>query len=263
MGDWEIERLVGDAAKFAALPTNLYLPISIDLPVSTHTKAGPHMSDPSHRIATIADQLRALANNGLHFTDDPYQIERFHTVLSLAAELLAMVHQREVEELRPLFRDDLTIRTPLAVVDTAVFDDAGRLLLIQRADDGLWALPGGACDVGEAPATGGAREVWEETGVLCEPTALLGVFDSRLCGQRSSRHLYHFLFAGKPVRGEAMVTHETQDVRWFAGDAVPWGALSPGHEPRIHFAFAWQKFPEIAPHFDREVLDFGTSGQHG
>ena len=221
------------------------------------------MSDPSHRVAVIADQLRALANNGLHFTDDPYQIERFHTVLSLAAELLSMVDQRAVDELRPIFRDDLTIRTPLAVVDTAVFDDAGQLLLIQRADDGSWALPGGACDLGEAPATGAVREVWEETGYQVEPTALLGVFDSRLCGQRSSRHLYHFLFAGRVIGGKPIITDETRAVQWYAQDAVPWDALSPGHEARIRFAWTWHGSPDTPPFFDREPLAFEPTLHHG
>lgn len=220
------------------------------------------MSDPSHRIAIMADQLRALANNGLHFTDDPYQIERFHTVLSLAAELLAMVDARGVDELRPIFRDDLTIRTPLAVADTAVFDDGGRLLLIQRADDGSWALPGGACDLNEASATGAVREVWEETGYQVEPTALLGVFDSRLCGQRSSRHLYHFLYAGRVIGGTSMITDETRDVQWFAQDAVPWAALSPGHEARIRFAWKWHVDPTTPPYFDREPLEFGPTLHH-
>ncbi|MCB0130823.1 MAG: NUDIX hydrolase N-terminal domain-containing protein [Caldilineaceae bacterium] len=220
------------------------------------------MTQPAAQLALIADQLRALANNGLLFTEDVYQIERFHTVLNLAAQLQAMIDVRPPAEIARIFQDDLTLRTPLAVVDTAVFDKAGRLLLIQRADNGLWALPGGACDVGEAPATGGVREVWEESGYQAEPTALLGVFDSRLCGQNSSRHLYHFLFAAKLTGGHAIIADETKDVAWFQPEQIPWSKLSPGHEPRIHFALAWQKFPAIAPFFDREALEFTPTLHH-
>lgn len=210
------------------------------------------MPNPTAELTQIAEQLRALSNNGLQYTDDPYQVERFHKILGLAARTLALVERRPLAEIERFFFDDITLKTPFAVVDTAAFDDQERILLIQRADDRLWAMPGGACDVGEAPATGAAREVWEETGYVVEIDQLLGVFDSRLCSQRTSRHLYHFLFAGAPVHGHAQTSSETLDVRWFPQEDIPWSALSPGHEVRIRHALAWRADPTIPPFFDRE-----------
>jgi Obg family GTPase CgtA-like protein len=164
---------------------------------------------PSVQIAHIADELRALSDNGQHYTDDPYQIERFTRIRTLAAELQSLADTRPPEEIRAIFSADLDTKTPLAVVDTAVLDPSGRLLLIQRADDRLWAMPGGACDVGETPAAAGAREVWEETGYTVEITRLLGVFDSRHSGTVSSRHLYHFLFAADELPVEPEEPAET------------------------------------------------------
>ena len=210
------------------------------------------MTDPTTELTQIAEELRALSNNGLQYTKDPYQIERFHKILGLAARSLALAERRPLAEIERLFFDDITLKTPFAVVDTAVFDEQERMLLIQRADDRLWAMPGGACDVGEAPATGAAREVWEETGYVVEIGQLLGVFDSRLCSQRTSRHLYHFLFAGAPTGGEARTSTETLDVAWFPLGALPWDRLSPGHEVRIRHALAWRANPAIPPFFDRE-----------
>ncbi len=218
-----------------------------------HSQPAPQDGDLAEHLVQIAEQLRALSNNGLHWTTDPYQTERYHKILGLSAQLLSMAETRPLPEIERIFFTDLDMRTPFAVVDTAVFDDAGRLLLIQRADDHLWALPGGACDVGEAPATGGAREVWEETGYLVEITRLIGVFDSRYCQQRSSRHLYHLLFAGKVTGGDPTTSIETVDVRWFAESDMPWSALSPGHEVRIRHAWAWHAQPDLAPFFDREA----------
>jgi ADP-ribose pyrophosphatase YjhB (NUDIX family) len=210
------------------------------------------MDDLTIELTQIAEQLRALSNNGLQYTDDPYQIERFHKILSLAARTLALAERRPQAEIERIFFDDLTLKTPFAVVDTAVFDDQGRMLLIQRADDRLWAMPGGACDVGEAPATGAAREVWEETGYIVEIDRLIGVFDSRLCSQRTGRHLYHFLFAGAPAGGEARTSIETLDVAWFSQKDIPWEALSPGHKARIRHALSWRADPTIPSFFDRE-----------
>jgi len=210
------------------------------------------MTDFAIELTQIAELLRALSNNGLQYTDDPYQIERFHNILSLSARLLSMVDGRPLDEIERIFFDDLDLRTPFAVVDTAVFDGQGRILLIQRADNRLWAMPGGACDVGESPATGAAREVWEETGYVVEISDLIGIFDSRLYKDLTSRHLYHLLFAGEPTGGAAQTSIETLDVRWFPLDAIPWPELSPGHEVRIRHALAWRADSSAFPFFDRE-----------
>jgi ADP-ribose pyrophosphatase YjhB (NUDIX family) len=82
-----------------------------------------------------------------------------------------------------VFRGNLGMRTPLLSVDAAVFDESGRLVLIQRADNGAWAMPGGAAEVGETPAEAVAREVREETGLEVRAVQLLGIYDSRLAGR--------------------------------------------------------------------------------
>ncbi len=203
-------------------------------------------------LTDIAEQLRALSNNGLQFSDDPYQIERYEKILKLSARLLALVEARPLDEIERLFFDDIDFKTALAAADTGVFDDDGRLLLIQRADDQSWAMPGGACDIGEAPASSAAREVWEESGYIVRISALVGVFDSRHCGTRSSRQLYHFLFAGKVESGEATTSHETLAVRWFATDDIPWPSLHPGHDVRIRHLLAWLDTPSQPAFFDDE-----------
>ena len=59
---------------------------------------------------------------------------------------------------------------------TVMLFEGDRLLLVQDAETGLWMTVGGAIDPDEAPADAAVRECWEETGILIEPTALLGVF---------------------------------------------------------------------------------------
>lgn len=210
------------------------------------------MDDPATTITDIADQLRALASNGLHFADDPYQVERYEQILKLSGQLFDLVDERPLAEIEQVLFSDLGWRSPGTGVDTAVFDDDGRILLIQRADDKRWATPGGGCDVGESAATTGEREVWEETGYRVQVTQLLGIFDSRHCSARVGHQLYHILVAGKVTGGEATVSHETLDVRWFAPDEIPWDAMSPGHGPRVRFALKWHGSPGHAPFLDDE-----------
>jgi len=93
--------------------------------------------------------------------------------------MLALATGETWEQIEPLRATIFSKPTPVTGGDAAIIDDEGRILLIQRADNGLWAMPGGALEVGETPAEGVVREALEETGVHCQPIALVGVFDSR------------------------------------------------------------------------------------
>ena len=208
------------------------------------------MTSHEQTLALIADELRALAQNNLQYTDDPYQIQRNRRVLELAAELLALIDPRPAQDIQQIFWEHLDYVTPLVVADTAVLDPEGKILLIRRADNGLWAMPGGACDVGETPAQAAAREVWEESGYVVEITRLLGIFDSRITDSVSGRHLYILLFAGTPVGGEPTLSHETTDLGWFTWDTIPWDSLSPGQSQRLQYAMQWWLNPSTKPYFD-------------
>jgi len=222
----------------------------------------PPSDDLAVTLTNIASELRALSNAGLHYTDDPYQIERYHRIIHLAAELTGLTSGQSVDDLRQLFFDDLHYKTPYAVVDTALFDDADRLLLIRRGDNKLWAFPGGACDVGELPAHGAAREAWEETGYVADVTDFLGVFDNRANGGESFYHLYCLLFAGRAVGGQRLITRETLDCAWFAENEILWDEVTPSHLSRIRHAFAWRKEPTTPVFFDRAAWQPQPTNQH-
>ncbi|MCB0116670.1 MAG: NUDIX hydrolase N-terminal domain-containing protein [Caldilineaceae bacterium] len=213
-------------------------------------------------LLRMADELRAMTNLSLRYTQDPYQIERYERVLEIAAELAAFSTQADAAEMKQLFLHDRRYITPYSVVETATFDDEGRILLMRRADNGHWGLPGGACDVGETPSTGAAREAWEETGCIVDVDHLLGVFDGRYMHEETLHHLYIFLFHGRWVSGEPRLTRETVDVGWFTEDEVPWGNLSGHHDVRIRHAFRWQRDPSIPVHFEREPWEPRSTFQH-
>ena len=211
------------------------------------------MSDSlTQKLTLMADELRSLARNNLNYLDDAYQIQRNHRVLELAAELQALTDTRPLPEIKKIFSSDLSYQTPMVVVDTAVIDPDGKILLIRRSDNGLWAFPGGASDVGETPAQSAAREVWEESGYVVEITRLLGVFDSRRMGSEHGRQLYAILFAGVPVSGQATTSNETSEVAWFSWEDVPWQELVPCHHHRLQFVMQWWLNPNTKAYFDWE-----------
>jgi len=119
----------------------------------------------ARQIALWADRLRDISALGLHFTDSRYDRERYQAVQNVAMVMLVAATGEPVEELELLRATIFSHPTPLSVGDAAVIDDEGRILLVRRADNQKWAMPGGALEVGETPAEGVVREALEETGV--------------------------------------------------------------------------------------------------
>ena len=193
------------------------------------------------KLALCADILRDCSALGLHFAANNYDRERYKRVQDVALELFSLASAQPVAELEPLRTTLFTHPAPIPVADAAVIDDTGKILLIRRADNGLWAMPGGALDVGETPAEGAVREVLEETGYTCEPVALVGVYDSRFCGTPSLYHLYQMSFLCRPLLDVARVdppsyAQEVLEIDWFAEHELP-EKLDPGHVSRIPEAF--------------------------
>lgn len=195
----------------------------------------------AQKLALLADILRDCSSLGLHFAENPYERDRNRRVQDVALELLSLATAHPLAELEPLRATLMARPAPFPVSDAAVIDEAGQILLIRRADNGLWAMPGGALDVGETAAQGAVRETLEETGVTCEPVKLVGVHDSRFCGTITLHHLYQFNFLCRPLTHIPVVdppehAHEVKETRWFPEDALP-EDIDPGHVRRIPEAF--------------------------
>lgn len=200
------------------------------------------------RLGWWAHALLSMARRGQRFSPDPHDQANYARLWQIGLEMRAEADQVAVDVAEEVYGQVVSLVGPLPVADAAVFNAQGQILLIQRADDGLWAMPGGALDVGETAAEGACREAWEETGLRVRATALVGVYDSRFCGTRSTWQLYHFVFVCALVSGEPHPSHETLDARWFNPDDLP--PLSPGHPRRVADAVAFYRATCPAATFD-------------
>lgn len=171
-------------------------------------------------------ELAALAESGLAYCTDEFDIERFHRVGAIARELM----QRVTSEVLPDYDRGVAsvagYTTPKLDVRGGVFDADGRVLLVREsADAGRWTLPGGWCDVLESPRAAIEREVFEEAGVRVHAIHLAGLIDRERWPHfpRYDRHIYKLLFVCEPLEQVQLsfVSNETSEIGWFPVDALP------------------------------------------
>lgn len=103
-----------------------------------------------------------------------------------------------------------------------VVDEANRVLLQRRTDNGMWALPGGKMELGESLADCGVRETVEETGVDVEITGIVGTYTNPghvfAYDDGEVRQEFSICLLARPVGGELRVSDESFEVAWFAPD---------------------------------------------
>jgi len=188
-------------------------------------------SVPEKTLLRWAEALAGVARTGLGFTENLYERERFEEVLKIAGDIKAAAEEGldgvldadgyVTEWMKEADRGVAGYQTPKVAVGAAVTNDRGELLLIQRADSGVWLYPTGWCDVGYSAAEVVVKEVLEETGIEAEPVRLIGVLDGMRLGS-SRTPLYSLLFFCRATGGE-LKTHplEVTDVGWFTRDNLP------------------------------------------
>ena len=197
----------------------------------------------------IADDLRGIAAFGLNFARaGSHDEERWQLVLAASARLAALAgDERTADELLARYRANHFDIGPLASGEAVVMRD-GKLLLIRRTDDGLWALPGGITDPGETLAQSARRELLEETGLAGRVARLLGVFDSRLWYSEKKIHFYHAVFLIEADDPEPRPSPEVSAAAYFGEDELP--PLSPGHHLRAPFVLRQLRGDAPIPYFD-------------
>ncbi len=197
---------------------------------------------PTRQLLRWSETLAAIARTGLGFTESLYERERFEEVLHVAADIKVAAAERDdipddgtglVQEWMGSVVPGIPgYVTPKVAVGAAVGNDRGELLLVRRADSGVWLYPTGWADVGYSAAEVVVKEVAEETGIVAEPVRLIAVLDGLRLGF-TRIPLYSLVFHCRATGGD-LAAHplECTDVGWFAPDALPhplagverWGA---------------------------------------
>ncbi len=184
-----------------------------------------------------AKQLQAIAQAGLTYSKDKYDVERFEMIRDISVEMVAQ--QTEIDEtiIKILFANETGYATPKVDIRAVVFKD-DQILMVQEEADGEWALPGGWGDIGLSPSEVAVKEVKEESGFDVRAVKMIGVFDKKMHPHPFSAYCVYKLFiqceiiGGKPETGI-----ETSAVEFFSEDELPILSIARNTESQINIAF--------------------------
>ena len=186
-------------------------------------------------LLTLLEELQSIARTGLNYSTDPYARAHYSRLFELATMQYGKVLDVPPSEVRARLRGELGSITPKVGADAAIFDDQGRILLVQRSDDRCWGLPAGWVDPNEAPANTVRREAREELNLEVEPVQLVDVMFRPASAEYGPHAVVSIVYLCEVRGGEIALSHEVLDARSWTIEEVPvW------HKDHLKFARAAQ-----------------------
>ena len=191
-------------------------------------------------ILQWARKVQAIAQNGLQFTQDSFDRERYEQLQELVSTILTAETGVTPGQLQGLWLGDEGYATPKVDVRGGVFD-RDKVLLVRERSDGKWTLPGGWVDVGDSPAFAVEREIREESGYLAKAIKLAALLDRNNPAHGhppSILHIYKLFFICERTGGTATLSNETDGVDFFPVTALP--PLSTGRATQAQIERLYQ-----------------------
>lgn len=201
-------------------------------------------------------RLQAIAQNGLAFAHDSYDVERYNEVREIATEILAAGSGLDLAVIRNLLSQDAGYATPKVDVRGVVFRE-NKLLLVRERSDGRWTLPGGWADVCKSPAVNVVREIQEESGFQTRAVKILAIFDRSKHPHEPTfpYHVYKIFILCEIIGGVATPSSETDAVSFFGQEELP--------ELSVTRVTTWQIYRMFEHHRDQRLpTDFDNDSPH-
>ncbi len=183
-----------------------------------------------------AIELQSIAQAGIFYSKDEFDIERFERIRTISAEMLSHKAEIPVGKVRDLFCNETGYQTPKIDTRAAIFAD-GKILLVQE-NDGRWSLPGGWCDVNVSVKENTIKEVKEEAGLDVTADRIIAVQDRA----KHNLPVYAYgvckIFVLCSVVGGHFEEHiETIALSYFSEEELPTLATEKNNEEQVKMCF--------------------------
>jgi ADP-ribose pyrophosphatase YjhB (NUDIX family) len=198
----------------------------------------------------LSRRLLALAQSGLHFTNEEYDRERYREIVDIAVQLLALDSGRAAADLRSTWFVEDGYATPKIDVRGAIFRGDQVLLVRERVDD-KWTLPGGWADVNDAPSGAVEKEIEQESGFTARATKLAAVYDRNKHGHPHYMfHAWKLFFICEITGGALRTSYETIEVAFHGVANLPELSLGRTTARQILRMYEHAQHPEWPTEFD-------------
>ncbi|WP_059174045.1 NUDIX hydrolase [Bacillus sp. FJAT-27445] len=197
-----------------------------------------------------AKQLQSIAQAGLTYSKDVYDLERFEEIRKISVEIMSQHTSLKANIIADLFANETGYATPKVDIRAVVFRES-KILMVKENTDGGWSLPGGWADIGLTPSEVAVKEVKEESGFNVKVLKLIGVLDKK-CHPHppSPYHTYKLFFQCEIIGGEAKEGIETSAVGFFSENGLPPLSIERNTKSQIQLAFKHLHNPKEPVWFD-------------
>ena len=167
-----------------------------------------------------AMEIQSLAQSGLAYTQNKYDIERYERLREISAEILSEKTSLNLDKVKNLFCNETGYQTPKLDTRAAIFK--GNKILLVHENNGTWALPGGWCDVLESVKSNTEKEVKEETGLDAKAVKIISIQDRN----KHNKPVYAYgvckVFVLCDILGGKFIENiETTGTQYFSLDNLP------------------------------------------
>lgn len=167
-----------------------------------------------------ATEIQSLAQTGLAYTQNIYDIERYERLRKIAAEMIAEKSDISLEKVKDLFCNETGYQTPKLDTRAAIFQ--GDKILLTHENNGTWSLPDGWVDVLETAKSNTIKEVKEETGLDVETVRLIALQDRNKHNKPLYAHgIWKVFVLCERIGGEFVENIETTEIKYFGLDELP------------------------------------------
>lgn len=168
-----------------------------------------------------AKRIQSIVQSGLAYSKDPFDIERFHELRKISAEIVEKHTDVPFEMVKDLFLNETGYQTPKIDVRAVVFQD-DKLLLVQEKSDQKWTLPGGWAEPGYSLSENVVKEVKEESGYDVQAARVLAILDRDRHGHTPNPYsIYKIFVLCEFLGGTARESIETSGVGFFDLESLP------------------------------------------
>ena len=167
-----------------------------------------------------AMEIQSLAQSGLAYTDNVYDIERYERLREISAEMLAEKTDLNIEKVKNLFCNETGYQTPKIDTRAVIFKD--HKILLVHENNNTWSLPGGWCDVLESVKSNTIKEVKEETGLDVDAIKVIAIQDRN----KHNKPIYAYsvckvFILCDVMGGEFKKNIETTEIKYFSLSEIP------------------------------------------